>query len=100
MKTKTVKVITKILILLMLSNCAGALPLLRMEDRTLLIGEDGPFLVYPYYKTVCKYPDRVLFKQCKQEHEILKFDLSIKETRDDLRNLGFKCSTISKYKYY
>jgi hypothetical protein len=94
------KIISKAVILLLISNCAGALPLLRIEDRTLLIGEDGPFLVYPYNKIVCKHPDRLLFKQCKEVHEIIKFDLSEKETRDDLRNLGFKCNTISKYKYY
>ena len=83
-----------------MANCAVALPLLRMQDRTLLIGDDGPYLIYPYYKTVCKYPNRRFFKKCTKVHTTIKYDLSEKEIRDDLRNLGFRCNTRSKYRYY
>ena len=82
-----------------LSSCASALMLLRLEDRTLLISPIGPALVYPYYKTVCKYPNRHIFKQCEQVHTMLQYDLNDEGTRKMLIDKGFSCSTKRKYVY-
>lgn len=90
-----------LLIILALSSCSFLLssPPPRLQDRTLLISKDGPWLEYPYFKTVCEHPKRPIFKGCRQERVVEKFDLREAETRMKLINMGFFAQSKLRFVY-
>jgi len=65
-----------------------------MQDRTLLISPDGPYLVYPYYEKDCKV---LIF--CQKHRKMLKYDLRDEETRKMLINMGFQVQSTQRFDY-
>ncbi len=85
--------------MLFLTACAAATTPLRLQDRTLLIDPEGPYLIYPYLGEECKYPNRRIFKRCKDKRVVLKYDLTDESVREKLIAAGFQCSSKLKFQY-
>lgn len=83
--------LNKLMVLLLISSCASVANTSppRLQDRTLLISKEGAYLEYPYFKTVCKFPHRPIFKDCNQVRVVEKFDLADPAIREKLINMGF-----------
>ena len=71
----------------------------RLADRTLSLDPEKPSLYYRYEKVVCLRPDRFIFKKCHNEWVLEEFDLTDKETRLKLINMGFIMQTKNRFKY-
>lgn len=94
---KKVNCISLILILYSCSFLQASIP--RLQDRTLLISLEGPYLEYPYYKTVCKNPSRIIFKNCSEQRFVDKYDLSDPVTRKQLVDMGFVAQSKMRFVY-
>lgn len=88
-----------IFLVLLLASCVTASIPLRLQDRTLLIDIQSASLIYPHVKEECKYPNRRLFKRCKDVHTIIKYDLTDKRIREKLIDSGFECHSKLKFNY-
>lgn len=71
----------------------------RLEDRTLLLSREGAWFEYPYYKTICEFPDRLIFKNCTELHVIEKYDLNDRYTREKLIDTGFIFQSKQRFQY-
>lgn len=92
--------IIRLFTLLLITSCANVQTApLRLQDQTLLIDQLSPDLIHPYNKTVCKYPRRVIFKNCKVVREIIHYDLSIEKVRAKLNAAKFKCQSPLRFRY-
>lgn len=93
--------LSKLFLLLVISSCASiASPKIpRLQDRTLLISREGAYLEYPYFKTVCKFPNRPIFKGCSQVRVVEKFDLNDVKVREQLINMGFVLQSKMRFVY-
>lgn len=87
------------LFLLLFLSCATASTPFRLQDRTLLIDSKSSSLIYPYVGEECKYPERRIFKRCKDVHKIIKYDLKDERVRDKLISAGFECHSKLKFIY-
>jgi hypothetical protein len=65
-----------------------------MQDRTLLISPDGPYLIYPYYKRECKW-----LVICPKKRIVEKYDLTDDTVRKSLIDMGFRVISTQRFDY-
>jgi len=101
--TKRFSILKITLFALIMTSCASSAkdsyPLPRLEDRTLHISADGPYLIYPHRRVVCKHPERRVFRGCKTIHLVEKYDLTDAKVRKLLIGKGFHARSRYRFKY-
>jgi len=90
------KIVIKLsLIIIVLNSCSSlAVGPPRLEDRTLLLNPDKAELIYPYFKTECRY-----IVICKKTRIVERYDLTNKEVRKELIDKGFVFTSKQRWKY-
>ncbi len=81
--------LSNILAIIIFISCVSMEAPPPLNKRTLLIDEQSSALIYPYNYKKCK--------TCDIEREVLKFDLTNKEIRQKLIDIGFECRVKEKY---
>ncbi len=81
--------LSKIIAIIIFISCVSMEAPPELNQRTLLIDEQSPSLIYPYNSKKCS--------TCKVERTVEKYDLTQKEVRMKLLDVGFECHVSEKF---